>query len=240
MEAKYYRKNPYIMREKRTPDNKRYVHRFKLTPIRKKGSKLMTEIGNKSFEDSSIDKSLDSNNATGSSGFITNNSFDEIKTLNIKLHYFINKKIKSIEVIINEDKTIKELIIFSLQLINEQLISEKLNIQFDLKNLNNYCIKSVNNEKELNDNNTIINDNSFLSNICLDQKFFLEWNDEKKSNIIPYIREENKNEKQIKGLLMKNKIMLDDFTDKIFNIMKVKDSNSKKEASFDIGKCMIS
>ena len=60
--------------------------------------------------------------------------------MNIKLFYYINKDLKTTEILFQEDKTIKDLICFSLNIINEELISNKLNIQLDTSNYKKYCM----------------------------------------------------------------------------------------------------
>lgn len=222
MEVKFYRKKNYILRELRTPERKRDIQKLKLTPIHKNKDRIMSELGNKSFEDVSFDESLNSNNATGSSGFMSNNSFEDIDSINIKLHYFINNKKNEIEIIINEDKTIKDLISLSLNLINEQLISDKQNIQLDTINIDNYCIKQIKNEEEeLNDNCVIIDKDTFLSNLILENKFYLEWINKNKSNLIPYKKINNINNQEIQGLLMQRKYYFDYFCQKKNKIQEI-------------------
>lgn len=220
MEVKHFKRSRYNYREIKPAESEREKQRYKLTPIRMKSQdRLISEQCSKSFEDSEYDRSFPSNKSTCSSGFIStmsNCSFtdDDQKILSIKLFYFIYNNKKDIEIIIGENKEIKDLIIFSLNLINEQLISEKKNIQLDNSNFNNYCIKLIKNEKkesleELNDNNIPpIEMDICLSDCDLEKNFFLIWNGGEKNNILPYKREDNRREKnnEIELILNKNKI----------------------------------
>ena len=72
--------------------------------------------------------SILSNNATCSSGCISSCSFHSSQIINIELFYYINKDLRNTEILIQEDKTINDLICFSLNIINEELISNKLNL----------------------------------------------------------------------------------------------------------------
>ena len=101
---------------------------------------------NKSYDskNNQSEDSIISNNATCSSGCISNCSFHSSQIINLKLFYYINKDLKNTEILIQEDKTIKDLICFSLNIINEELISNKLNIQLDTSNYKKYCIFMAN------------------------------------------------------------------------------------------------
>lgn len=207
MEVKHYKRGRYNYRELKPPESEREKQRFKLTPIRKVRSRLISEISTKSFEDSDYDHSIPSNKSTCSSGFMSNCSFTDVQTLSIKLFYFLYNDKKSIEIIISEDKLIKDLIIFSLNIINEQLISDKQNIQLDIQNLNNYCIKLIQNENEINKENFLVggetlNMDSTVSDCDLGKNFFLIWKNNKKSNVLPYKRQ-NRNKKEIEIIVNK-------------------------------------
>lgn len=194
------------IREMRTPEPEREKQRYTLTPIRKIRNDFLSELVNKSFEESDSDKSIASNKSTCSSGFMCNCSFQYTQTINIRLFYYINENKKEIEIIINEDKTIKDMILFSINLINEQLISDKENIKLDVCNLSNYCIKMIENEEELKniENIPALDSDSFIANFNLDNHFFLLWTDKRKSNLLPYIRDITHKEKNIQEIIKKH------------------------------------
>ena len=138
--------------------------------------------------------SIISNNATCSSGCVSNCSFHNAKIINIELFYYINKDLQHTEILIQEDKTINDLISFSLNLINEDLISNKLNIQLDASNCEKYCmflIKKKEDIKNLNKTSSL-NRESYLYNYSnSDNIYFLKWLDSNKNNVIPYQRKNN-------------------------------------------------
>lgn len=149
---------------------------------------------NKSYDDK-INKSEDSiitYNATCSSGNISNgSSFIGGNIITIKLYYYIKNDLKSIDILISDDKTIKDLVIFSLNTINEQLDSDKLNIQLDMKDYDNYCIKKLKKLDEVKNSKNIpaLSMDSVLINCFhVDAIFLLVWLDDSKSNVVPYRR----------------------------------------------------
>ena len=158
---------------------------------------------NKSYDDK-INQSVDSiitNNATCSSGNISNSSsFHGSQVITIKLYYYIRNDLKKIDILISEDKTIKDLIIFSLNIINEQLDSDKLNIQLDMKNYNNYCIKLLKKLDDLKYSRNIpplSTDSALINYFHTDAIFLLGWLDENKSNVVPYHRNIEKKKSEI-------------------------------------------
>ena len=157
---------------------------------------------NKSYDDK-INKSADSiitNNATCSSGNISNTSFQGSEVITIKLYYYIRNDLKNIDILISEDKTIKDLIIFSLNIINEQLDSDKLKIQLDMKNYNNYCIKLL---KKLEDLKNCRNipplsmDSALINYFYTGAIFLLVWLEENRNNVLPYHRNIEKKKREI-------------------------------------------
>ena len=145
-----------------------------LSPIRKMNYKL----NNKSFENFS--EEIISNKATCSSGN-DNSTFFIFQNINILLYY----QIQNIEILVNEDKTIEEFISFSLNIINEELRSEKKNFQFNMEELNKYCIKFVK-ENGLPNNDIPKFNSEFILKNCKENKLCIEWLGEKKSNFIEY------------------------------------------------------
>ena len=133
--------------------------------------------------------SIISNNATCSSGCMSNCSFHNAKIINIELFYYINKDLQHTEILIQEDKTINDLICFSLNLINEDLISNKLNIQLDTSNCEKYSmflIKKKEDIKNLNKTSSL-NRESYLYNYSnSDNIYFFKCLDTNKNNIIHY------------------------------------------------------
>ena len=138
--------------------------------------------------------SIISNNATCSSGCVSNCSFHNTQIMNIELFYYINKDLKLTEILIQEDKTINDLISFSLNIINEDLISNNLNIQLDTSNCEKYCMFLIKKKEDIKNLNKInsLNRESYLYNYSnLDNKYFLKWLDTNKNNVIPYQRNNN-------------------------------------------------
>ena len=156
--------------------------------------------------------SIISNNATCSSGCVSNSSFHSSEIINVILFYYINKDLKKIEILIQEDKTIKELIIFALNIINEELISNKLNIQLDTSNYKKYCLFLIQKKEDIKEINRIpsLSPDSFLSNYSnMDSLYYLKWLDTNINNVIPYIRKNNNNylnKKEINSLKKNNHI----------------------------------
>ena len=146
---------------------------------------------NKSYDEknSQSEDSIISNNATCSSGCISNSSFHSTQNINIKLYYYINKELKNTEILIQEDKTIKDLICFSLNIINEELISNKLNIQLDTSNYKKYCIilvknkEEIKNFKEANKVPSLSPESLIVSYSNSDNLYYLKWLDTKNKNI---------------------------------------------------------
>ena len=150
-----------------------------LSPIRKMNYKL----NNKSFENFS--EEIISNKATCSSGN-DNSTFFIFQNINILLYYYLeNNEIHNIEILVNEDKTIAEFIRFSLNIINEQLRSEKKNIRFNTNQLDKYCIKEVKKNGLPNNDLPIFYPGTSLNN-CKEDKLCIVWLGEKNSNFIKY------------------------------------------------------
>ena len=86
--------------------------------------------------------------------------------MNIKLFYYINKDLKTTEILFQEDKTIKDLICFSLNIINEELISNKLNIQLDTSNYKKYSLIQIQNKEDIKEINKMepLNPETLISN----------------------------------------------------------------------------
>lgn len=216
-------KNSEIEKEKKKSENSAISHKKDTSSL---------ELNNKSNEESQSEDSVVSFNATCSSGCFSGGSFYSTQMINIKLYYFINNNIKDIEILITEDKTIKDLIYFSLNIINEQLISEKLNIQLDISNNHQYCIKAVKNIEDLNNNTPSINLDILLVDCNLDYKYFLIWLDKNNSNILPYKRINNnvRESKQIENY-HKNKNSFDNnnnIKQESNDNLKIKNNNSQR------------
>lgn len=171
MEVKLSRKKSFNFPENKTQEGELILEHSKLTPIHGKAILFLIENQNKNFEEDSLDKSTDSKSVEGSYEYISDleNSFENLKTLTFKIFYSVQEVIKQIEVIICDDQTIKDLIIFSIKLINEELKSEKNNFSFDLNNLNKYSIKIL----KANGEHNIIDNGESLANLNLDNKFYL-------------------------------------------------------------------
>ena len=116
--------------------------RVHLTPVRRIRGRMASRLNNKSLEKYDFSEGeIESNKATCSSGN-DNTTFSIFQNINILLYYYLeNDEIQNIEILVNEDKTISEFIRFSLNIINEQLRSEKKNIQFNITQLNKYYSK---------------------------------------------------------------------------------------------------
>ncbi len=145
---------------------------------------------NKSYDSKNnrSEDSIISNNATYSSGCISSSSFHSSAMINIKLFYYINKDLKNTEILIQEDKTINEFICFALNIINEELISNKLNIQLDTSNYKKYCMFLIKKKEDINNINKIpsLNPESFIYSYSnIDNFYFLKWLDTKKNNVLP-------------------------------------------------------
>ncbi len=154
--------------------------------------------------------SILSNNATCSSGCISSCSFHSSQIINIELFYYINKDLRNTEILIQEDKTINDLICFSLNIINEELISNKLNIQLDTSNYKKYCMFLIKKKEDINNINKIpsLNPESFIYSYSnIDNFYFLKWLDTKKNNVLPYQRNNNMNNYKEINSLKKNKII---------------------------------
>ena len=184
METVLYKKERLRINELKDPDSGRQKIKLQLSPINNKRNGTSSEFETKSLEDIKSNNSIVSNRATLSSG--GNISFQGIDCISIKLHYFIYDEEKEIDILINEDKTIKDLILFSLNIINEQLISEKLNIILDTKNYKKYCIKILNDFQNNIDDISSIELEMPIINCNIENKFYLIWLDKKNSNIIDY------------------------------------------------------
>ena len=151
---------------------------------------------NKSYDSKNnrSEDSIISNNATYSSGCISSSSFHSSAMINIKLFYYINKDLKNTEILIQEDKTINEFICFALNIINEELISNKLNIQLDTSNYKKYCIFLIKKKEDIKNINkgSSLNRESYLYNYSnSDNIYFLKWLESNKNNVIPYQRKNN-------------------------------------------------
>ena len=186
----------------------------KQIPLSTKKSENDSEIesisSNKSYDskNNQSEDSIISNNATCSSGCISNSSFHSSSIINIKLFYYINKELKNTEILIQEDKTINELISFALNIINEELISNNLNIQLDTSNYKKYSLFLIKKKEDIKDINKIpsLNPESFLNNYSnIDNLYFLKWIDTKMNNVIPYKRNINNynNKKEINSYPLK-------------------------------------
>ena len=184
MDSKIYKKERQIINGLKYTGPSLQKSNLQLSPI--SNGRQVSELDSKSSEDIISNSSLASNKATLSSG--GNISFNGIDNINIKLYYFIYNKEKEIDILINEDKTIKDLIHFSLNIINEQLISEKLNIVLDTNNYNKYCIKITKDNSYNNDIESLPKAGLDIPiiNFNLESKFYLIWLDKNNSNIIVY------------------------------------------------------
>ena len=158
--------------------------KVQLTPVRKIRSRLTSKLNNRSFEQNDIsDIEIDSNRATCSSGFEEFTTFSIFQNVNISLSYFSeDKTIQVIEVLVSEDKTISEFIKISIEQINSQLKNNKKHFMLDSTHLDNYSIREVKKNGNPNYDLPIFNHATTLQN-CKEDKFFLTWDDESKSNI---------------------------------------------------------
>ena len=168
-----------------------------LTPIRRIRGRMASRLNNKSFEKYEFSEGeIQSNKATCSSGN-DNTTFSIFQNINILLYYYLeNDEINNIEILVNEDKTIFEFIRFSLNIINEQLRSEKKNIQFNMSQLDKYCIKEVKKNGLPNHDLPIFNPEIPLNN-CKEDKLCIVWLGDKKSNFIKYNSQINNNNNNI-------------------------------------------
>ena len=168
-----------------------------LTPIRRIRGRMASRLNNKSFEKYEFSEGeIQSNKATCSSGN-DNTTFSIFQNINILLYYYLeNDEIYNIEILVNEDKTIYEFIRFSLNIINEQLRSEKKNIQFNMNQLDKYCIKEVKKNGLPNNDLPIFNPEISL-NDCKEDKLCIVWLGDKNSNFIKYNSQINNNNNNI-------------------------------------------
>ena len=159
--------------------------KVQLTPVRKIRSRLTSKLNNRSFEQNDIsDIEIDSNRATCSSGFEEFTTFSIFQNVNISLSYFSeDKTIQLIDVLVSEDKTISEFIKVSIEQINSQLKNNKKHFMLDSTHLDNYSIREVKKNGKPNYDLPIFNHATTLQN-CKEDKFFLTWDDESRSNII--------------------------------------------------------
>jgi hypothetical protein len=157
-----------------------------LTPVKRIRGRMACRLNNKSFEKYEFSEGeIQSNKATCSSGN-DNTTFSIFQNINILLYYYLeNDEINNIEILVNEDKTIFEFIRFSLNIINEQLRSEKKNIQFNMSQLDKYCIKEVKKNGLPNNDLPIFYPGTSLNN-CKEDKLCIVWLGEKNSNFIKY------------------------------------------------------
>ena len=168
-----------------------------LTPVKRIRGRMVSRLNNKSFEKHEFsEEEIQSNKATCSSGN-DNTTFSIFQNINILLYYYLeNDEINNIEILVNEDKTIFEFIRFSLNIINEQLRSEKKNIQFNMNQLDKYCIKEVKKNGLPNNDLPIFNPEISL-NDCKEDKLCIVWLGDKKSNFIKYNSKINNNNNNI-------------------------------------------
>ena len=159
--------------------------KVQLTPVRKIRNHLNSKLNNRSFEQNDIsDIEIDSNRATCSSGFEEFTTFSIFQNVNISLSYFSeDKSIQVIEVLVSEDKTISEFIKISIEQINSQLKNNKKTFILDSTHLDNYSLREVKKNGKPNYDLPIFNHATTLQN-CKEDKFFLTWDDESKSNIV--------------------------------------------------------
>ena len=158
---------------------------MQLTPVRKIRSRLTSKLNNRSFEQNDISEiEIDSNRATCSSGFEEFTTFSIFQNVNISLSYYSeDKSIQVIEVLVSEDKTISEFIKISIEQINSQLKNNKKTFILDSTHLDNYSLREVKKNGKPNYDLPIFNHATTLQN-CKEDKFFLTWDDESKSNIV--------------------------------------------------------
>ena len=168
-----------------------------LTPVKRIRGRMASRLNNKSFEKHEFsEEEIQSNKATCSSGN-DNTTFSIFQNINILLYYYLeNDEIYNIEILVNEDKTIYEFIRFSLNIINEQLRSEKKNIQFNMNQLDKYCIKEVKKNGLPNNDLPIFNPEISL-NDCKEDKLCIVWLGDKNSNFIKYNSQINNNNNNI-------------------------------------------
>ena len=159
--------------------------KVQLTPVRKIRNHLTSKLNNRSFEQNDIsDIEIDSNRATCSSGFEEFTTFSIFQNVNISLSYFSeDKTIQVIEILVSEDKTISEFIKVSIEQINTHLKNNNKNYVLDSTHLDNYSIREVKKSGRPNYDLPIFNHATTLQN-CKEDKFFLTWDDESKSNIV--------------------------------------------------------
>ena len=159
--------------------------KVQLTPVRKIRNHLTSKLNNRSCEQNDItDIEIDSNRATCSSGFEEFTTYSIYKNVNISLSYFSeDKSIQVIEVLVSEDKTISEFIKISIEQINSQLKNNKKTFILDSTHLDNYSLREVKKNGKPNYDLPIFNHATTLQN-CKEDKFFLTWDDESKSNIV--------------------------------------------------------
>ena len=159
--------------------------KVQLTPVRKIRNHLTSKLNNRSFEQNDIsDIEIDSNRATCSSGFEEFTTFSIFQNVNISLSYFSeDKSIQVIEVLVSEDKTISEFIKISIEQINSQLKNNKKTFILNSTHLDNYSLREVKKNGKPNYDLPIFNHATTLQN-CKEDKFFLTWDDESKSNIV--------------------------------------------------------
>ena len=159
--------------------------KVQLTPVRKIRNHLTSKLNNRSFEQNDIsDIEIDSNRATCSSGFEEFTTFSIFQNVNISLSYFSeDKSIQVIEVLVSEDKTISEFIKISIEQINSKLKNNKKTFILDSTHLDNYSLREVKKNGKPNYDLPIFNHATTLQN-CKEDKFFLTWDDESKSNIV--------------------------------------------------------
>ena len=171
--------------------------RVHLTPVRRIRGRMASRLNNKSLEKYDFSEGeIESNKATCSSGN-DNTTFSIFQNINILLYYYLeNDEIQNIEILVNEDKTISEFIRFSLNIINEQLRSEKKNIQFNMNQLDKYCIKEVKKNGLPNNDLPIFNPEISL-NDCKEDKLCIVWLGDKNSNFIKYNSQINNNNNNI-------------------------------------------
>ena len=168
-----------------------------LTPVKRIRGRMVSRLNNKSFEKHEFsEEEIQSNKATCSSGN-DNTTFSIFQNINILLYYYLeNDEIYNIEILVNEDKTIYEFIRFSLNIINEQLRSEKKNIQFNMSQLDKYCIKEVKKNGLPNNDLPIFYPGTSLNN-CKEDKLCIVWLGDKNSNFIKYNSQINNNNNNI-------------------------------------------
>ena len=168
--------------------DEKIIKKIHLTPLKKQ---LKINQKNKSFETNDFNEN-DSNKATCS--FTSEeNGFSFFQTVNIKLFYYINKQIKNIEIIINENNTIFDFIRFSINLINENLKQEKFEFKLNNKNIEKYQIKIAKKNGMPNFDYPNFNKNTILKN-CKSEKLCLIWNDNENNYLIKNNENDNDND----------------------------------------------